>query len=413
MPSLGERVVAVRDLAPDVSPPHGSEQARLDSDSVRFLILNTDYGEFLAELYDRNPGLEDASYDEQLAARNRSLFGVADFYSANLRRLGHEAEDVHVNNGDMQAAWAREHGVEVARGARAPLVRRAARRLGLGTATAPRGADEIILAERVARARPDVLLVQDMGNLDPRFLRSLRPHVGLVVGQHAAPALPHADSLRVYDLVLSSLPEIVESVRRSGVDAALHRLAFEPRVLDEVPEAPRTRDLTFVGNLFPGVHDARIALLERLADVFGERLEIYAPTPPQSPRLRSLHRGSAWGREMYRVLRESKVTINDHAGFAAAANNCRLYEATGMGAALVTDAKPNLDELFEPSRELLAFACPAECIDEVSALLADDARRAAVAEAGQRRTLRDHTYEKRIAELVELVAPLISSRRVA
>ena len=42
-----------------------------------------------------------------------SLFGVADFYSGNLRKLGHEAWDIRINNEFMQKAWAREHGVHI------------------------------------------------------------------------------------------------------------------------------------------------------------------------------------------------------------------------------------------------------------------------------------------------------------
>src|SRR5689334_9037645 len=77
---------------------------------MKILILNTDYPEFLADLYAENPGLEDRPYSEQVRVRYESLFGVADFYSSALRDLGHDARDIFVNNEAMQAAWAREHG---------------------------------------------------------------------------------------------------------------------------------------------------------------------------------------------------------------------------------------------------------------------------------------------------------------
>ncbi len=48
-----------------------------------------------------------------MAARNASLFGVADFYSRNFAALGHPAAEIHVNNPWLQAAWAREHGMAV------------------------------------------------------------------------------------------------------------------------------------------------------------------------------------------------------------------------------------------------------------------------------------------------------------
>ena len=80
---------------------------------MRILVLNADYPRFLAWLYRRQPGLENASYATQMAARNASLFGVADFYSRNFAALGHPAAEIHVNNPWLQSAWAREHGMAV------------------------------------------------------------------------------------------------------------------------------------------------------------------------------------------------------------------------------------------------------------------------------------------------------------
>jgi hypothetical protein len=50
---------------------------------MRILVLNADYPRFLAWFYRRQAGLESTSYATQMAARNASLFGVADFYSKN------------------------------------------------------------------------------------------------------------------------------------------------------------------------------------------------------------------------------------------------------------------------------------------------------------------------------------------
>src|ERR1700761_7033819 len=80
---------------------------------MRILLLNADYPRFLAWFYRRQRGLENGSYAEQMAARNASLFGVADFYSRNFVALGHSAAEIHVNNSWLQSAWAREHGLGV------------------------------------------------------------------------------------------------------------------------------------------------------------------------------------------------------------------------------------------------------------------------------------------------------------
>src|SRR5437660_10353820 len=81
---------------------------------MKFLLINSDYPEYLDWLYTQHPGLEKQSYEEQLRTRNQSLFGVADFYSGNLQKLGYEAHDIHANNEFMQKAWARERGVRLA-----------------------------------------------------------------------------------------------------------------------------------------------------------------------------------------------------------------------------------------------------------------------------------------------------------
>ncbi len=65
---------------------------------MRFLILNTDYPAFLRWLYAQHPRLEHEPYEEQMRVRMETLFGVADFYSRNLRKLGYEAWDVHELN---------------------------------------------------------------------------------------------------------------------------------------------------------------------------------------------------------------------------------------------------------------------------------------------------------------------------
>src|ERR1700680_2293255 len=78
---------------------------------MRILVLNADYPRFLAWLYRSRLGLENAPCRTQMAPRNASLFGVADFYSRNFAALGHPAAEIHVNNPWLQSAWAREHGM--------------------------------------------------------------------------------------------------------------------------------------------------------------------------------------------------------------------------------------------------------------------------------------------------------------
>jgi spore maturation protein CgeB len=77
----------------------------------------------------------------------------------------------------------------------------------------------------------------------------------------------------------------------------------------------------------------------------------------------------------------------------------RLFEATGVGTCLITDWKDNLHDLFEPDREVVTYRSPQECVEKVKWLLEHPQEREAIAQAGQARTLKDHTFDQRAIEL--------------
>jgi len=393
------------------------------SRSFRFLILNTDYSEFLCWLYAKNPGLENKPYEEQMRVRAESLFGVADFYSSNLRKLGHEAWDIHANNEFMQKAWAQEHGIRIDPSTpTAQSLRKILQRAGRIGAKTPlrylkpflrpvlRALDgqpswfDDILAAQIKHYRPDILLNQDMTGIGVRFLQEIKPYVGFLVGQHAATQLPDSEDWSCYDLAVSSFPPTVKYFRQKGLRADLNLLAFEPKVLSYLPVKERKFDVTFVGSLH-SVHSSRVALLEALCAQFPQ-MKIWGPgidhLLANSP-IRERYIDQAWGREMYNILISSKITINHHGDIAPYANNMRLYEATGVGTMVITDWKVNLQEMFEQGKEVIVYRTPQECAELLGYYLEHDQERQTIARAGQKRTLRDHNYFQRMEEIVDII----------
>ena len=372
---------------------------------MRFLILNTDYPEFLRSFYALHPDLKTRSHDEQMRIRNESFFGLADAFSSNLRRRGHEAWEVYVNNEFMQEAWAREHGIRVGSGRRWAQLRR--RMLPFLSQHPDDSWLLDILSQQIAHYQPDIVLNQAIEGISAEFLRERRSHVRLLVGQHASP-LPDDRELACYDLLISSLPNLVDHFRRLGVPAEFHRLGFDPRVLSRLQNNLPQIAVSFVGSI-SSAHQSRIRLLEDVCARCG--VEVWGPgadTLPEGACLRRQHRGRAWALDMYQILHNSKVTLNHHIDMANGyANNMRLFEATGVGTLLLTDWKANLAELFEPGREVIAYRTPDECAELIGYYLEHDAEREAVARAGQQRTLREHSYDQRMQELVDVVAPYL------
>lgn len=354
---------------------------------MRVLIVDTCYPAFLASHYRANPGLEQRSYDEQWRALMGTFFGTADSYSHYLRKLGHEAHEVVVNAEPLQRAWAREHGSK--QRLLGSLRRRAAR--------------DLVLAQ-AEWFEPDVVYVQHIGFLPPATMAALKARTRLLAGQIASEA-PGAEHFRHLDLVLTSFPHFVPRFRAQGIAAEYFRIGFDPRVLDHLDNSAPRHDVVFVGALGSLQHGRGNDLLERAAeripiDVWGYNL---GKRPPTSPLVRRYH-GEAWGLDMLRALAGARIALNRHIDVAEDnANNMRLYEATGVGSLLLTDAKQNLGELFEVGREVIAYRDEAELVEAVEHYLGREDERAAVAAAGQRRTLLEHTYAVRMRELAGIL----------
>jgi spore maturation protein CgeB len=392
---------------------------------MRILVLNADYPRFLAWLYRREQGLETASYAKQMAARNASLFGVADFYSRNFAAAGHSAAEIHVNNPWLQSAWASEHGIAVGpvepRGASAaalpgwlqrmvtpfkPLLRPLARKVGLSPKL-DHEAEKILLAQ-IEDFRPDVIINQDIFHIDTTLARRIKA-IGrpILIGQVGIEP-PRTGDWTVYDLMLSQLASIAASFRRAGVRSEICHLAFEPAILDALPAPPSVDiDVSFVGTVSPD-HRQRIALLEAVAERYD--LKLFGSKPQALAANSPLHRcfqGEVWGADMYQTLRRSRVTLNSHIDFVGReAGNMRLFEATGAGVHLLTDYKDNLPSLFAPDQEVAVWRSIDDCLATIGRALNDDNGRAAIASAGHARTMAQHTYRHRTQQILAFVEEL-------
>ena len=366
---------------------------------LRVLVVDTYYPAFLADHYEARPGLEERSYVEQRNALLARRFGTSDVYSHELRKLGHESAEVIVNCEPLQTTWARERGRE-------RLIRALNSLLpGRPGSIARRLALRAIALAQIEEFDPGIVYLQDLWFFGARDLDALRRRNRAIVGQIAS-GVPPARVLKRYDLLLSSFPHFVHDFRRRGLTSEYFKIAFDERLLEQIDSGIERRyALTFVGGLDPGVHHARTRLLGRLAGEVELTVWGYgaAALSPNSP-IRASYRGEAWGLEMYRVLAQSRITLNRHIDLANGyANNMRLYEATGMGALLMTEAAPNLQELFDPGSEVVAYRDDDDLVEQIRHLLERDDERDAIAAAGRARTLNEHTYERRIEELVGIL----------
>ena len=353
---------------------------------MKLLIVDTFYGPYLQRLY-ADGSLGAKPWSEQHTAHFRGGFGTGDAYSHGLGLLGVPAIEIVANSAPLQRAWAREHRPELLQ------IQDEAQQL------------MAILEAQICWWQPTVLYVQDVNWLPAPFLKYVNQLVQMVVGQNACPLAPNLD-LSPYDLVLTSLPHYVGRFRKQGVDAAYFPIGFDERLLQRHrTESQRSHLLTFVGGL-GGYHSQGTQMLEALAQELPLQVWGYGGSQlPTGSTLKQRWQGEAWADDMYNLLANSQITINRHIDIAENfACNMRLYEATGMGACLITEHKSNISDIFEPDKEIVTFNSAMEAVAKVKELIdkPDLVRR--IAEAGQARTIKEYSYSKRMEMLVDILS---------
>ncbi|MBI4341312.1 MAG: glycosyltransferase family 1 protein [Candidatus Omnitrophica bacterium] len=113
--------------------------------------------------------------------------------------------------------------------------------------------------------------------------------------------------------------------------------------------------------------------------------------------------GAADYREMGTIYGAARVGFN----YSIAGDlNMRVFEVMAAGSLLVTDALPSgdLSRLgFEDRRHLVLYRTPSEAFKMIDHYLAHPTERQAIASAGQRLALAEHTYAHRLKTLLSTV----------
>ncbi len=398
---------------------------------------------YIRDFYIKNPHLQLGTYADQYESLTNDTFGGSEIWSTGLVPLGYQSTRIFANVPQIQKQWAREKGFDFA---------------------ASNWLEEIARAQ-IKENQPELVFISNFSTFSPEFIRCIKdevPSIRLVIGWCCS---PHNNNpiFREYDLVLSCSPEIANDFSSQGLRCYLLYHAFDQRVLERIDlNRQPSINFSFVGSIVKGsgYHNQREALIIDLLRA-GD-LEIWSSTNRPSTKVKLiifvrqmgfdavdlLHRAGlkpyqiekiprfgnfylknsrpdyskfnddfickrahppVFGVSMYQKLHDSKVTLNTHGDIASkSAANMRLFEATGVGACLLTDWKENLKDLFEPDVEVATYRDARECIEKSQYLLQHEQERQAMAEAGQRRTLQAHTIYHRAEQLDQIIRKHLS-----
>ncbi|MBR3516869.1 MAG: glycosyltransferase [Lachnospiraceae bacterium] len=145
----------------------------------------------------------------------------------------------------------------------------------------------------------------------------------------------------------------------------------------------------------------RIRLLNALAEYYEVDLYTYSDTSVV-PKVRA-HKGVNTLTEMPLVFHKSRINLNITMRPIATGLSLRLFDVCGCGGFLLTNWQEELPELYEPGVEAEYFGSKEELLDKAGYYLEHDEKRAEIAILGYKRTKAEHTYDRRIAEMIRIV----------
>ncbi len=191
--------------------------------------------------------------------------------------------------------------------------------------------------------------------------------------------------------------------------------ALDPTTHHPVPpDARYNSDLTFLGNRLPD-REARVeAFLLRPAAALPDRRFLLGgsgwddkPCPANVLKLGHVATGehnalNASAGVVLNISRDSMARM----GFSPAT---RVFEVAGSGACLMTDDWNGLGLFLEPGGEVLVVRDGADVVEALRGLDPQDAAR--IGQAGLARVLREHTYDRRAAQLDRLLVTALAARR--
>jgi len=260
-----------------------------------------------------------------------------------------------------------------------------------------------IAISALRRIRPDVVVIIKGDTLGPEFWeevtsyrhRALWLYDELRRTQHTAESLAAASAVASYSL------SDVATLKSSGINAIHLPLAFD---LSTTFTPIKTGGVTFIGARYPKREQLLLDLNARGVEIraYGrdwsdnviDRVRTLRVKTVGVPNGRDLDRVHAYG-----VMAGAIATLNIHGdqdGFTM-----RTFEAAGVGAVQLID-RPDVRELYEPDTEIAVFNSTEEAIELARRALRDRAWAERIRAGGRKRTLAEHTFDHRVAELEKL-----------
>ena len=377
--------------------------------NIRFLRFSSIYKNYYPIIYSKYI-LDHQHLDYAAHYKKFMNLKIAEFdsYKTNLESLGgFNCMEVIGNNEKLQKKWAEENNINY---------------------PAYNWKKEIAIAQ-IKYFRPHILMVGGfIFTPEERAQLKKKYDIKLLLAWDGTLYTDPKKFLDI-DLLLTCIVDIKRKYQRIGKNTVVLPFSFEKNVLKSI-DVNKKREVSFCGSLFYKYHKKRAQNLQYLIQngvpinlfigniktgnypfsksILRELVKARFDFAKILYQFQKINQGVIFGRYMFQLLAQSKITLNFHGDNVLQAGNMRLIEATGSGACLVTDWKSNIVNYFESDKEIVTFKSKEEALEKIQYLLENEKEREKIAYLGQQKTFTHYSGKKRMEILKSILLKKLS-----
>jgi spore maturation protein CgeB len=354
--------------------------------------LTNYYSPFLNKLSLKHSGFLELNYQQTLNLTLSELYADTGSICHYSKLAGNDAHIIIQNFEILQKKWALENNIHY---------------------TNNNWQEEIALAQ-LKKWKIEVFYTESIPDHSSDFLIEIKKFVFLTVAWISFPfeSLPNLDKI---NLILTSTQYYQTKFKNMGLQSEYMLPAFDSRILDKLTIDKKHIPFSFIGGISES-HKQRWEALNYLCSKTNLQIWGYGlPALPNSPikrllkkdvyaSIRKTHKGELWGMEMYQTLCDSFISFNIHEALLnGKVGNMRLFEATGVGTALLNDNGSNLTQLFEPDKEIIVYNSLPEAVEKLNYYLKKPDLLIEIGKNAQLRTLNDYNYTNNTQQMIGFI----------
>jgi len=276
------------------------------------------------------------------------------------------------------------------------------------------------LSKKISVFRPQLILVVKGNKIPLELIQEIKERFKIPVANYWIDD-PHSVEVSrkispAYDYFFTNDPDLVQVHKESGCPhVGFLSFGYMPDLHQKIQLTQEeykkySSEICFAGT----VYESRAKVLETLSDF---DLKVWSPRVvyslreafriekksllPSSPLYSKFTGQAVWGEELVMAYNASKIVLNIHSPQTVPI--MRDFEATGCGAFLLTDYARSLETMFKPGEEIIFYENIEDLKNKVKFYLSHDLDREKIAGKGQLRARRDHTYARRMDEMISFI----------